>query len=85
LAAVASGNVDAGIVYRTDVPQEPDVWSVRVVPHAEGPRIEYPVCIVRSAPAPEAAQVLLDFLAGQRAQEIFRRFGFLSVESVADP
>jgi ABC-type molybdate transport system substrate-binding protein len=56
LAAVASGNVDAGIVYRTDAPVSKKVEIAFEVPAAAGPAISYPFALVKRAP-PEAAEV----------------------------
>ena len=47
LAAVESGNVDAGIVYKTDALISKKVRVVFEVPLAEGPKISYPVALVK--------------------------------------
>lgn len=77
LAAVASGNVDAGIVYRTDASLEPRVRVVALVPVEDGPAIVYPAVVLATAAHAEAARALLDFLAGDAAQTVFFRHGFL--------
>ncbi|HXV61355.1 MAG TPA: molybdate ABC transporter substrate-binding protein, partial [Vicinamibacteria bacterium] len=46
LAAVASGNVDAGFVYRTDAAMEDRVKIVYHVPREEGPAIVYSLGIL---------------------------------------
>jgi molybdate transport system substrate-binding protein len=85
LAAVAAGNADAGFVYRTDAAIEPRVRIVLAAPAGEGLEIVYPAVVVKQSREPGAAQALLDFLAAESAQEIFRRFGFLPVDPAADP
>jgi molybdate transport system substrate-binding protein len=77
LAAVESGNADAGFVYRTDALISQKVRVAVMVPLAEGPKITYPVAVVRSTRAPEAAKTFAGFLAGPEAQKIFAKFGFL--------
>jgi molybdate transport system substrate-binding protein len=77
LAAVESGNVEAGFVYRTDALISKKVRIAVAVPLAEGPRIAYPVAVLRGAKSPEAARALVEFLAGPEAQKVFLKFGFL--------
>lgn len=77
LAAVASGNADAGFVYKTDAHISPRVRIALEVPLSEGPRITYPVAIVRDTRTPAAAQAFVAFLDTAAAQAIFARYGFL--------
>ncbi len=77
LAAVASGNADAGFVYKTDARISPRVRIAVEVPLQEGPRITYPVAIVRDPRSPAAAQAFVAFLDTAAAQAIFARYGFL--------
>ena len=46
LAAVETGNVDAGIVYKTDALHSKKAKIAYEVPIAEGPAIEYPLALV---------------------------------------
>jgi molybdate transport system substrate-binding protein len=75
LAAVASGNVDAGFVYRTDAILEPRVRVAFEVPRDEGPRIVYPLALSRGAG--EEAQGLFRFLVSPEAKAVFERYGFV--------
>lgn len=77
LAAVASGNVDAGVVYKTDAAISRKVKMACEVPAGEGPNISYPVALLTDAPKPAAAKQFLDYLAGNEAGAVFKRFGFL--------
>ena len=77
LAAVESGNADAAIVYRTDALVSKKVRVAYEVPLADGPRISYPVAVVKSARNPEGARRFLAFLASADGLAIFRRHGFL--------
>ena len=83
LAAVESGNVDAGVVYKTDAAISKKVKVVFEVPIAAGPKISYPVALVANAPHPEAAKTFLGYLAGNEAGAVFTRHGFI-VLSAAD-
>jgi len=77
LAAVESGNVDAGVVYKTDAAISKKVKVVFEVPVADGPKISYPVAMVASAPQPEAAKHFLGYLVGNEAGAVFTRYGFI--------
>jgi molybdate transport system substrate-binding protein len=77
LAAVASGNADAAIVYRTDALSSKRVRVAFAVPRAAGPAISYPFALLRDAEQPRAARRLLAFLRSKPALDIFARYGFL--------
>jgi molybdate transport system substrate-binding protein len=77
LAAVAAGNADAGIVYRTDASLSDRVEVAFEVPAAEGPPISYPFAVLRGARDPAAARRFLDYLLSPPATTVFRRLGFL--------
>ena len=81
LAAVASGNVDAGVVYKTDAAISKRVKIVFEVPRTQGPDIRYPMAVVKASAEPEAAKKFLDYLDSDKAAAIFRRYGF----SIRDP
>ena len=77
LAAVESGNVAAGIVYKTDALISRAVKIAYEVPRAEGPRIVYPAVVVADSKQKAAAQKFVEFLRSEAAQNVFRRYGFL--------
>ena len=77
LAAVAAGNVDAGVVYKTDAAISRKVKIAYEVPPADGPDIRYPVALVKSSPQPEAAKKFLDYLSSKQAGQVFTQYGFL--------
>ncbi|MGA9778590.1 MAG: molybdate ABC transporter substrate-binding protein [Limisphaerales bacterium] len=77
LAAVASGNVDAGVVYKTDAAISKKVKIAYEVPSADGPDIRYPMALVKGSPQPKAAKKFLDYLASEEAGQVFTRYGFL--------
>jgi molybdate transport system substrate-binding protein len=76
LAAVESGNVDAGIVYKTDALISKKLKIAVEIASAEGPKISYPVAVVKSSKAPESAKKFVEYLAGPDAMAVFKKFGF---------
>jgi len=77
LAAVESGNVDAGLVYKTDAAISKKVKIVFEVPAADGPKISYPRALVKGSPQPEAAGKFLACLDSDGAARVFTKFGFV--------
>lgn len=77
LAAVESGNVEAGIVYRTDAGISKKVKIALEVPASEGPQITYPMALVKDAAHPEEAKRYLEFLDSKEAVALFEKFGFI--------
>jgi molybdate transport system substrate-binding protein len=77
LATVETGNVDAGVVYRTDAAISKKVKVVYEVPASAAPDITYPAALVKQSPSPVAAAKFLDYLSSDAATEIFRRYGFI--------
>jgi len=80
LAAVASGNVDAGIVYRTDAAISRDVRVVYEVPGGEAPKISYPIAVMAHSAHPREARGAAAFLAGAEARAAYVGSGFLVLE-----
>lgn len=72
LAAVESGNVDAGIVYATDAAISRRVRIAYRV--TDGPKILYPAAVLTDQ---AAARQFLDYLQSDPARRVFRRYGFL--------
>ena len=74
LAAVEAGNVDAGIVYRTDAGISKKVRIAYEVPRAEGPKISYPFAVLTSASDEALARRFLDYLASPAGRAVFTRY-----------
>lgn len=73
---VATGNTDAGIVYRTDALDNKEVKIVDVAPENTYSSVIYPVAIIKESKNIQAAQQVLQFLLSAEAQTIFQRNGF---------
>jgi molybdate transport system substrate-binding protein len=76
LAAVEAGNCEAGIVYRTDAAISKKVQVAFEVPAEEGPRISYPVAMLRATKHAEAAKGFLEYLRSAPARQVFEAHGF---------
>ena len=77
LAAVESGNADAGIVYKTDAAISKKVKVAFAVPPADGPNISYPLTLLKDAPQPDAAKKFIAYLDTDAATTVFKHFGFM--------
>lgn len=85
LAAVEAGNVDAGIVYATDAAVSRKVRAAYELPRAEGPKIVYSMALVKNSPQPEAARKFLSILASEKAGQVFKKHGFIVLETPPIP
>jgi molybdate transport system substrate-binding protein len=81
LAAVESGNVDAGIVYKTDAGISKKVKVAFAVPPADGPQISYPLALLKDAPQPDSAKKFMAYLDSDAAAVVFKQFGFIVLSS----
>jgi molybdate transport system substrate-binding protein len=75
LAAVESGNADAGVVYKTDAAISKRVRVALEVPEAEAPRIVYPAALLSTAKG-SAPRAFLESLRSPEARAVFVRLGF---------
>lgn len=80
LAAVESGNVEAGVVYKTDALISKKVKIATEAPAAEGPKIVYPAAALKESRSPAQARKLLTFLGGGEARAVFKRYGFTLIK-----
>jgi molybdate transport system substrate-binding protein len=76
LAAVESGNVEAGVVYKTDAGISRKVKVAYEVPAADTPVISYPMALIKESKEPDAAKRFLIYLDSREAGDIFEKFGF---------
>jgi molybdate transport system substrate-binding protein len=83
LAEVEAGATDAGVVYRTDAAIAKKVKVAWTIPESEGPKIEYPVAVMKNGPQHEVALQVLACYEGREARALFERYGFLVLEPAA--
>lgn len=76
LTQVELGNVEAGVVYRTDAAISDKVRVVAVAPATMHRPIRYSVAVVAGSTNRAEAENFARFLAGARAKSLFRRYGF---------
>jgi len=77
LAAVESGNADAGMVYMTDAKISDKVKVVVVADDAYHSPIVYPMAVLKSSKNVEAAKAFVRYLSGNEAKGILRKYGFV--------
>lgn len=80
LASVESENADAGFVYKTDAAISKKVEVVYEVPREKGPRIIYPVALIKESRRKGAAQDFIRFLSSDSGKKIFEKYGFTVLE-----
>lgn len=78
---VATGNVDAGIVYSTDVRIGDRVEIVATASEKSHSPIIYPVAVIKDSDNPEAATKLVEFLTTPKAQAVFAEYGFVTMNN----
>ncbi len=76
LAVVESGNVDAGLVYRTDAAISKRVKVAAEVPETAGAPVVYPVAVLRAARHRAGAEAWVRFVRGPEAKKLFEARGF---------
>ncbi|KOA18623.1 molybdate-binding periplasmic protein precursor [Clostridium homopropionicum DSM 5847] len=76
LAWVETGNVDAGIVYKTDAKVSDKVKVAAEAPKGSHKDIVYPGAVIKASKNIEASKEFLKFLSGEEATKIFEKYGF---------
>jgi molybdate transport system substrate-binding protein len=75
LTKVATGEADAGLVYRTDVEGRDDVEAI--VPEGAANVVNrYPITALTASANPDAAAAFVAFVTGERARAILAAHGF---------
>lgn len=77
LAAVASGDAEVGIVYKTDALISKKTKIVYEIPTERAPRILYPVAIAKDSQNLAEAEKFLKYLESPDAASIFTQYGFV--------
>jgi molybdate transport system substrate-binding protein len=80
LAAVEAGNADASIVYKTDAAISKKVKVAFEVPMEDGPKIRYPMAMLKDSREPAAAKKFFEYLTSEEAGSVFERYCFLVIK-----
>jgi molybdate transport system substrate-binding protein len=80
LASVESGNVEAGFVYKTDAAVSKKVKIVYEVPIDKGPKIVYPVAIVKESKRKDTARDFFNYVQTPASKELFKKYGFVVLD-----
>ena len=76
LQLVASGNADAGLVYRTDALSSRDVKIVSALAPKSHDAIRYPMALLAGAPNAREGRDWVRFCKSAAAKSILRKYGF---------
>ncbi|MEV4531692.1 molybdate ABC transporter substrate-binding protein [Streptosporangium sp. NPDC049304] len=76
LTKVGLGEVDAALVYRTDVIASGGKVQGIDFPEAEKAINDYPIAALSGAPAPEAAKRFVDLVLSQQGKDVLTKAGF---------
>ena len=80
LGYVKTGNVDAAIVYRTDVGEGQGFRVVAPFPADAHAPISYPGAVLSRSSRQDAALAFLTYLSGQTGRQVLRDLGFVPLE-----
>ncbi len=77
LAAVETGNAEAGLVYATDAKISKNVKVVVAADDKFHSPIVYPMAVLKSSKNPSAAKEFVQFLSGTQAKDVLKKYGFI--------
>ena len=77
LTKIRLGELDGGIVYRTDVSGAEGQVEAIPIPEAFNQTTGYPIAVLTGAPHPAAARRFVDFVLSPAGREILTRQGFV--------
>ncbi|MCL4442016.1 MAG: molybdate ABC transporter substrate-binding protein [Firmicutes bacterium] len=78
---VETGNVDAGLVYRSDIVASGKIKPEFNVPDSYHSKIVYPAAVTTSAENPQQAEEFLQFLGIGKFRDILKKYGFTEPET----
>lgn len=79
LSYVDSGNVDAGIVYKTDAMLATNAVVVAEAPKDSHEPVVYPMAVLKESRNIDDAKQFLDFLTSKEATVVLDKYGFTSI------
>lgn len=77
LTYVDTGNVDAGIVYKTDAASSNNVKILATAPEGSHQPIIYPAAILTGTKNQKAAEEFMAYMAGPEGKTVFEKYGFV--------
>jgi molybdate transport system substrate-binding protein len=77
LAAVESGNIEVGMVFKTDAAISKNVKVAYEVPANTGPKISYPMAMLKHSRQPDSAKKFMAHLDSDDAAKTFEKYGFI--------
>ena len=77
LTYVDTGNVDAGLVYKTDAAAGKKVKILATAPDGSHAPIIYPAAVLTGTKNQKAAEEFLSYLAGPEGKSVFEKHGFV--------
>ena len=77
LSAVANGDADAAIVYKTDVLTTKKTVVGIDIPSAQNVKVMYGIAPIRGSKNPANAKAFIDFVLSEQGWQILKSFGFL--------
>lgn len=77
LAYVETGNVEAGIVYKTDAASSDKVKIAAMAPEGSHQPIVYPVAVLTATKQQKAAEDFLAYLTDPAGKAVFEKYGFV--------
>ncbi len=78
LTYVETGNVDAGLVYRSDAMAGKNIKIVAAAPADSHKPIVYPMAIIKSSKHQKETEDFAAFLQNAAAAEIYQKYGFIT-------
>lgn len=78
LQYVETGNVDAGLVYRSDAMAGQNIKIVAAAPADSHKPIEYPMAVIKSTKHQKETEDFAAFLQSAAAAEVFEKYGFIT-------
>ena len=76
LSAVANGDADAAIVYKTDVLAAKKTVVGIDIPSAQNVKAMYGIALIRGSKNPANAKAFIDFVLSEQGWQILKSFGF---------
>lgn len=80
LTYVETGNVEAGLVYRSDAVSGREVKIVAAAPAGSHKPIVYPMAVIKNTGNKNASEEFAAFLSGREAATVFEKYGFKTIK-----